>query len=554
MVRVPTNDARLMRAVESQHVVASFGKVFADNLTGQVAIATNADAESYVSMDENDEAEILFAKSKASEDIDVMISHTWSAGRYLKTLALLHYLNSTTALWACLFASCAGTAFAIIVWGKGDYTALGGHSGLVWAIQVFPVCVYIIFTLIGHVVWPCVNRNWWLDKVCIHQGRHTLKVQGVAMLPEVVSTAKRMVVLWSESYFSRLWCCDELATFTATHEGADAIDFVPLWLTPWILTSMCCDCLSAILCSYAVALIPLCGKFAQEQHFSPGVAVFFQYTVGIGFGVGLALSPSAIGNYICLNRKLQNHKVMMQHLENFSLKDAECTFESDRKWVENHVRQLFQHKSIGDPIETFNSYVRDEVRLSLVSRLGDATDLKIQTVWLALLPTMLGTLQNTLSCDFRDCYLTYKEEGETSVEAWMAGNIPGYFLCFFVFSPPFYAFMLKTMAWLSRRMRDGVLQEALKLGACVFYIFLSAFAGGVLNGLAKSSKLSGNPAWKVAFVLYFLFFIGLNLTLFHRRPHELRKIIRRVSGRASALPSLLGRQLIPKDHKRPLPP
>merc|ERR1712048_1327997 len=107
-----------------------------------------------------------------------------------------------------------------------------------------------------------------------------------------------------------------------------------------------------------------------------------------------------------------------------------------------------------DPIEAFNSYVRNEVKYSLMSHLGDATDLKIQHCWLALLPSMLGTMQNTLSCDFQNCYLTYKNEGETSVQAWMAFNIPGYFLLFFLIGPPFYVLMLKTMAWLSRCVRE----------------------------------------------------------------------------------------------------
>merc|ERR1719210_1910394 len=99
-----------------------------------------------------------------------------------------------------------------------------------------------------------------------------------------------------------------------------------------------------------------------------------------------------------MNRKLLNHKIMIQQLEEFSLAKAQCAFESDREWVEEHVRKLFRHIDAQDPIYAFDSYMRNEVKSSLINRLGAATDMKIGQCWLAMIPTFFGAIQNTLSC------------------------------------------------------------------------------------------------------------------------------------------------------------
>merc|ERR1719195_1940707 len=138
----------------------------------------------------------LFNQSQVASEIDAMISHVWSAGRWLKALSLLYYLNGTMAFWACILASLVGTIYSIMVWGNGDYAALGGDNRLVWSIQIFPVFVYLFVLVCGHIFCPCLTKNWWLDKICIHQSRRELKAHGVTSLPEVVAFAKRMVVLW----------------------------------------------------------------------------------------------------------------------------------------------------------------------------------------------------------------------------------------------------------------------------------------------------------------------------------------------------------------------
>ena len=48
--------------------------------------------------------------------------------------------------------------------------------------------------------------------------------------------SRRLLVLWSPEYLTRLWCVYELATFVKLHpDGASRIDFMPSWMPTFIL-------------------------------------------------------------------------------------------------------------------------------------------------------------------------------------------------------------------------------------------------------------------------------------------------------------------------------
>mmetsp|Transcript_96014 Transcript_96014/g.298995 ORF Transcript_96014/g.298995 Transcript_96014/m.298995 type:complete len:484 (+) Transcript_96014:233-1684(+) len=443
-----------------------------------------------------------------------MISHVWSAGRWFKTLALLYYLNSGIALAASVATWILGTAFAVVVWGHGDYQSLGGNSRLVMPIQWAPIAVYLVFILFGHVVCPWVNQSWWLDKFCIHQSRPDLKAHGVTSLPEVVAYAKRMVVLWDASYFTRLWCNDELATFVAAHGGAEGIDFMPLWLAPWIISSMLCDCFSALIFGYTVIFIPMTGQWAAEHQLPPDLAILVTFTVGISLATGLAYAPASIGMYFCFRQKLKNHDLMVRQLSAYSLSEARCTVESDRKWVEEHVSQLFSQADGGDPIAAFESYMRNDIKDSLASHLGGATGLKLSHCLLAILPALFGTAVNDLSCDCQDCHVTYKVEGASSINEWMLANTFLFAGTFLLFGPPVFCHMLKMIHWSGAFMRDGTRKDAVGLAICLTGYFEMGFAGGFYCGLAKNAIAFPGPKWKVGLLVYMALFAYLHYKLF----------------------------------------
>merc|ERR1711998_546410 len=72
------------------------------------------------------------------------------------------------------------------------------------------------------------SRMCFLDKVCIDQMDETRKSAGIASLGAFLGASDNFVVLFSPEYFSRLWCCYELAAFRHLQvEGKQKITFLP---------------------------------------------------------------------------------------------------------------------------------------------------------------------------------------------------------------------------------------------------------------------------------------------------------------------------------------
>jgi len=66
-------------------------------------------------------------------------------------------------------------------------------------------------------VWSLSTTTIWIDKLCINQESDETKAAGVAGFKRFLGQCDRMVAFISPSYFTRLWCVYELASFTKKH-------------------------------------------------------------------------------------------------------------------------------------------------------------------------------------------------------------------------------------------------------------------------------------------------------------------------------------------------
>ncbi|CAE7210572.1 unnamed protein product, partial [Symbiodinium microadriaticum] len=64
-----------------------------------------------------------------------------------------------------------------------------------------------------------------------------LKQRGILNLPGFLLSSEKLVILWSEHYFSRLWCVFEMATYLKDPSGRERTQIIPvktgalLWLS-----------------------------------------------------------------------------------------------------------------------------------------------------------------------------------------------------------------------------------------------------------------------------------------------------------------------------------
>ena len=139
--------------------------------------------------------------------VDVFVSHAWSTSAGLKYLGICHYLNLGAAVKAaCTAWMFTGACLVVQAGGVSRVATASGASGLlelVGMLVYWPMLVFFLVYFLGH-RWH--RERYWFDKLCVHQHDPEMKNRAICSLPLFVMNSRRLLVLWDESYFERLWC------------------------------------------------------------------------------------------------------------------------------------------------------------------------------------------------------------------------------------------------------------------------------------------------------------------------------------------------------------
>jgi len=66
--------------------------------------------------------------------------------------------------------------------------------------------------------WAFSQQTLWLDRCCIDQSSKDRQLAGIYSFDRFLSNCDGMIAFVSQSYFSRVWCVYELATFCKARE------------------------------------------------------------------------------------------------------------------------------------------------------------------------------------------------------------------------------------------------------------------------------------------------------------------------------------------------
>lgn len=338
-----------------------------------------------------------------------------------------------------------------------------------------------------------------------------------------------MVILWSETYFERLWCNAEVATFSAVKGGADNVDFLPLWLAPWLLSTISLDCISVTIYNRLAIWTNEIGAWLSTQDLSIEWVVFFELLLGVGLSTGVSYLPCSLPNLFSFQSKIVNHQMMLRQIAEFRLQDAKCAVESDREIVEEHVGRLFLESPYTkeqwcdvpqnfqmEAIERFNHFVREDFSASISKRVGLPTTMPYSAALTVFMPLNFSALCIILGCDGADCESSASVQGYSSVAQYMCANTFMWVVQIFLIFPTTYPVMLRCMQFCMGRIETKWLQQIACTAAimsCYFYMsFLEGFAVAVI-GLAVSMQ---TPFWVGLLVLVLFALILWNYLLFFR--------------------------------------
>lgn len=281
--------------------------------------------------------------SRQVDSIDVFLSHVWLDSWFKKILAINLYFNDTSATIASNVAVlAAGFGQLMGLLPKYCYESEDGSIGE----NLFLECPDTEFKR-AESFW-CVASGWvtyfvvlctaqrlrglfcftsplvFLDKVCIQQctdhgeivqncPRCRIKQDGIRNLGAFLSNSKKLVILYSDLYFSRAWCCYEYACFIAVR-GLDNIELLPLARPPII---------------WSLAILSM---FLQVGHWAEEVWDAIDFT----FSTILLLACIFLFVSLCRHWGIER-KNIQNRIKKFDIENANCKVPKDKELIKARI-------------------------------------------------------------------------------------------------------------------------------------------------------------------------------------------------------------------------
>ncbi|EOD40380.1 hypothetical protein EMIHUDRAFT_422967 [Emiliania huxleyi CCMP1516] len=335
--------------------------------------------------------EQLFERSEVVGSLDAFVSHSWkSRGRYKWAALVFHELGIVplvAAIVACLMMAWQSAAFHIACDSNGNpiinlpvlrETMVAGLPTVTVA-SPWEYVLGISVALSSAVFLLAMQRRryYFVDAACIPQTDRAQKVQAIRHLAGFVALSQRLLVLWDEHYFTRLWCVYELAVFQAVHPNRPVI-FLPL------------QCAAA-------SFVMLGLIFLGINLFAIGWVVVVHVTMPWSSVYSLFVMPPTVWAVHFFGQvaaafwgasAVFQRILLQQTLDSFDVRQAGCSCATDREEIYAAIEGMHMHHG-GGGLDAFNRMVRTTLKDQVLQRLygpqGQST-VKYSTLLMVLLP------------------------------------------------------------------------------------------------------------------------------------------------------------------------
>lgn len=274
-------------------------------------------------------SEETYHLSSDVDDLDAFISHNWSSTRWGKYLALALEYNLYDALvvWFLSMSACTylvAGGYLPVIYAPSRVGGMGfANLFFAWPFLWIPL-------LLSHDVRRLLGRGAkimvFLDKTCIHQTDLTLKEHGIQSLGDFLVSSKKMIILYNDLYFKKIWTVYEFACFLC-HCSTDQCVFLPVFFPPIIIIMW--------FTSYFVymATVVMFYIFGEEQ------LVWHILRIPVVFAI-MAAGNVALRQYLLSVRHLRNS------MAKFSAHETVCHVESDRARVYGLISAFMKLKGV----------------------------------------------------------------------------------------------------------------------------------------------------------------------------------------------------------------
>ena len=319
-----------------------------------------------------------YALSTPTESIGYFLSHSWHASRLDKFLTLWVFFRLPAATLGALLFSLLGFILTVaeilpsatVTERFSDLAAGGQSSGHALWCSLFSIVGFCVGGMLqGYAERFGVLRGHgaFLDKLCIHQTDNDLKSKGIRSLGLFLRRSRKLFILWSPEYFTRLWCCFEVAAFEqavreeTNHEQTDRIIFRPVQL-------------GAVLAAYGVSVVCMTGG-VQLVPVIRGDGDLLLVAL-VNFFVALTVGIVVVRPIFSYARARAD---LFHQLQSFSFEKAQCFAESDRALI-IQMLTLWHSPDEHDSeaaIQEFDSMVREKLYSLVKQQAGEPLPYKL---------------------------------------------------------------------------------------------------------------------------------------------------------------------------------
>lgn len=265
------------------------------------------------------------------------------------------------------------------------------------------------------------------------------------------------------------------------------MQFVPVWAPIWSLYSI------TVMAMVAVSFPQVQMTFLLDWNSQGSLFLsMFNFELEPFWVCAVMALPTT---FFCF-QKLDGHKLMLDQMASFDLRNAQCTLETDRVVLQRQVVDLFDEAlepplfvsfGVQDPmpnadslamqmevvdhavrhvtsyptpdevIDQFNAYVRGPLRDRAVSLMGHETDISMKLCIVFNLPLYLLGLVMVWGCyGQRDCEASASHAGYPSVSQYLLCNVTMNFIITPALSTLLFPMALRVNYWVTRAIKGGV--------------------------------------------------------------------------------------------------
>ncbi|CAK9008315.1 unnamed protein product [Durusdinium trenchii] len=301
------------------------------------------------------EATKLYGQSSLATSKDFW-SHSWHGHVRWKVALLLMLYNGPAA-------TVLGAGGALVMFVLHSWALLPGWEQAPKRVGM-DVQVTLVFApwslLVGFIVFILVLFMWqsqrtiFLDRMCIHQTEAKTKAAGLVSMGAFLKNSEKFLLLWDDTYVSRLWCMLEFAAFLKSHGPAaeESIVIRPMITAPCMLGFVLGTVLTlAIWVSVPRLTIPIL------------LLIFATRLVGFYLAAG------------ALREHYRNAEILLDQLSSFSIQGTSCHCCSTGHCAESKQRcdRVIISKCIESwfgSVKDFEDIVKSSIRSMLYRQLG----------------------------------------------------------------------------------------------------------------------------------------------------------------------------------------